>query len=106
VREQHANEDWRTNNWREQRANEDWRQREDYAKQRTPNNAIDLGYVEPGTPPKTAIETKKNPLEREGCGIGTVNSSPPCPDYAKYKMKKIIVDTTKNNAINRGYGSK
>jgi len=59
-REQRANEDWRNNTWREQpannnlrndtwreqRANEDWRQREDYAKDRTPNNAIDRGYVE------------------------------------------------------------
>ena len=56
-REQRANEDWRNNTWREQpannnlrndtwreqRANEDWRQREDYAKDRTKNNAIDRG---------------------------------------------------------------
>jgi hypothetical protein len=88
-REQRANEDWRNNTWREQpannnlrndtwreqRANEDWRQREDYAKDRTPNNAIDRGYVE--------------------CGVGSTGSSMPCRDNAK--------DKTKNNAIDRGY---
>jgi hypothetical protein len=73
-REQRANEDWRNNTWREnreqndrrnntwreQRTNEDWRQREDYAKDRTKNNATDRGYVE--------------------CGVGSVGSSMPCPE--------------------------
>lgn len=103
-REQRANEDWRTNNWRQQRANEDWRQREQYAKERMPNNAIDQGYVEPGTTPKTKIETKKNPLEEEECGVGTVK--PICSDNAKDKTKNSAVGAEKNNGINRGYGGK
>ncbi len=72
-REERLNEDWRTNNWRTQRANEDWRQRQDLAKERTKNNAIDRGYVE--------------------CGVGLAGSS--CRDYA--------TDKPKNSAIDRGY---
>jgi|SRR6478736_5043234 len=70
-REQRINEDWRNNNWRTQRANEDWQQREGYAKDRTPNNAADRGYVE--------------------CGSGSVGSSIPCRTNTK--------DTTRNNAM-------
>src|SRR5262245_6208850 len=44
-REQRFDQDWRNNNWRTERANEDWRQRENYEKQRTPNNATDRGLV-------------------------------------------------------------
>jgi hypothetical protein len=71
-REQRTNEDWRSNNWRTQRTNEDWRQREDYAKDRTKNNATDRGYVE--------------------CGVGPVGSSMPCRDYTKEKPKNNAVD--------------
>jgi hypothetical protein len=74
-RENREQNDWRNNTWREQRANEDWQQREDYAKDRTKNNATDRGYVE--------------------CGVGSVGSSMPCRDYAK--------DKTKSNERTRGY---
>ena len=71
-REQRANDDWRNNtfreqrfdensrnnNWRTQRANEDWRQRENYEKQRTPNNAADRGYVG-----KPTDRTTNNPID-------------------------------------------
>ena len=67
-RERTEQEDWRNNNWRTQRANEDWRQREDYAKDRTKNNAADRGYVE--------------------CGVGSVGSSASCRNYAKEKAKR------------------
>src|ERR1019366_1399788 len=45
-------------NWREQRANDDWRQRENYEKQRTPNNAADRGYVG-----KPTDRTTNNPID-------------------------------------------
>ena len=67
--------DWRSHTWQEKRANEDWRQREDYARDRTKNNAIDRGYVE--------------------CGVGAVGSSMPCREYPN--------DRTKNIAIDKGY---
>jgi hypothetical protein len=44
-REKRFDQDWRNNNWRTERAMEDWRQRENYEKQRTPNNATDRGFV-------------------------------------------------------------
>ena len=102
-REERANQDWRANNWRQQRANEDWRQREEYAKNRTPNNAIDRGFV--GTAAQSATEEKKNPLEKDECGRSGVKSALPCPDYAKLK-RLGAKDATKNNPIDRGYGPK
>ena len=105
-REQRANEDWRTNNWRQQRANEDWRQRKEYAKERTPNNAVDRGFAETDKATKNVTEEKKNPLEKDECGRSGPNSLLPCPDYAKSKQKNSTVDAAKNNPINRGYGPK
>jgi hypothetical protein len=67
-REQRTKEDWRTNDWRQQRANEDWQAREKYLKEKTPNNAVDRGFVQNGN----AI---KNPDRQKDCG-GT--SAPPC----------------------------
>jgi hypothetical protein len=69
-REQRDQEDWRNNNWRTQRTNEDWRQRDDFAKDRTPNNAIDRGYVE--------------------CGVGSAGSSIPCRGYANETSKNDL----------------
>jgi hypothetical protein len=59
-REQRFDEDSRNNNWREQRANDDWRQREDYEKRKTPNNAIDRGYVGGA---KAIDRTNNNPTD-------------------------------------------
>jgi hypothetical protein len=117
-REQRTNEDWRTNNWRQQRANEDWRQREEYTKERTPNNAIDQGSIATEAAPKTTTETKPNALPKvetktnasprvEDCPVGVSRLSPACQQNAKDKAKAIVIDTTKkDNAINRGYGPK
>ena len=58
FREQRFDENSRNNNWRTQRANEDWRQRENYEKQRTPNNATDRGYVG-----KPTDRTTNNPID-------------------------------------------
>ena len=66
-REHRENEDWRNRDWRTQRANEDWRERKDNAKELTPNNAVDRGYVE--------------------CGVGPVGSSTPCQGYTKDKTQ-------------------
>lgn len=67
-REQQAKQnDYRANGWREQRTNEDWRGREDYAKQKTKNNAADRGYVE--------------------CGVGAAGTSMPCREYLKERTK-------------------
>jgi hypothetical protein len=97
-REQRANEDWRSNDWRQQRANEDWRQREEIAKQRNPNNAVDRGYVEPDPAAKAATEAKKKALEKEEeCNIVTMKSSPMCQDRVKDKTKNTAVDTTKKS---------
>jgi len=101
-REQRANEDWRSNDWRQQRANEDWRQREEIAKQRNPNNAIDRGYVDPNQSAKTKIDTKKNPPERDECGIGALKPSPLCPDRTKDKTNSTAADTNKTNETIRG----
>src|SRR5690349_3827197 len=79
-REQRASEDWRNNNWRTQRANEDWQKREDYTKERTPNNAVDSGNVE--------------------CGVGSVGSSAPCRASAKGKTKnEYAKDRTENDYL-------
>jgi hypothetical protein len=96
-REQRANEDRRTNNWRQQRANEDWRQREEIAKQRNPNNAVDRGYVEPDQSAKAAAEAKKKALEKEECDIVAMKSLPMCQDRAKDKTKNTVVDTMKKS---------
>src|SRR5215510_3712108 len=96
-REQRANEDWRSNDWRQQRTNEEWRQREEIAKQRNPNNAVDRGYVEPDQSAKAAAEAKKKALEKEECDIVTMKSLPMCQDRAKDKTKNTVVDTTKKS---------
>lgn len=105
-REQRANEDWRSNDWRQQRANEDWRQREEIAKQRNPNNAVERGYVEPDQAEKAKTEAKKNPLEKEECGIGALKPSPLCQDRVKDKANNTAADTKKNNETNRGFDRK
>jgi hypothetical protein len=73
-REQRFNDDLRNNNWRTQRANEDWRQRENYEKQRSPNNATDRGYVgakatdrtnnNPAGTNNNPADTNNNPADR------------------------------------------
>jgi hypothetical protein len=105
-REQRANEDWRSNDWRQQRANEDWRQREEIAKQRNPNNAVDRGYVEPDQAAKAKSEAKKNPPEKEECGIGALKPSPLCQDLSKDKTNNTAADTNKTNETNRGLNRK
>lgn len=101
-----AHEDWRSNDWRQQRTNEDWRQREEIAKQRNPNNAVDRGYVEPDQAAKAKTEAKKNPLEKEECGIGALKPSPLCQDRVKDKANNTAADTKKNNETNRGFDRK
>ena len=73
-REQRFDQDWRNNDWRQNRANEDWQQREENAKERTPNNAVDRGYGS-----GKQITKKNNKEEDEGCGTGTVGAARPCP---------------------------
>lgn len=76
-REQQFDQDWRNNDWRQERANEDYRQREDYAKQRTPNNPIDRGYTKEGERQTT---TGVNPADQQ-CGSRVVGGLPkPCPE--------------------------
>jgi hypothetical protein len=84
-REQRYDEDWRNNNWRNERANQDWRQREDYAKQSTPNNVIDRGYISGAT----ATDTVKNyPTDKDKeCAVGSPESAKSCLDYARDKTK-------------------
>src|SRR5262249_24418196 len=98
-REQRANEDWRNNTWREQRydetlrnnnwrserANEDWRQREDYAKQSTPNNATDRGYIGGEA---TTDKAKNYPTDKDKeCAGGSPDSARSCLYYAKDRTK-------------------
>jgi len=89
-REQRINEDWRNNNWRQERANEDWRQRESDIKTRTPNNAVDTGYIsDPTNTAKNKAEKKDSETENE-CGVRSVGSPKPCLDYSEESAKIIV----------------
>jgi len=94
-REQRYNEDWRNNNWRTPRANEDWRQREDYAKQATPNNAVDRKYLD------GAAATENYPVDKDTdkeCVFGSGGLARPCLDFAKDKAK---VGRSTGSTVNR-----
>jgi hypothetical protein len=74
-REQQFDQNPRNNDWRQQRANEDWQQREQYEKQRTPNNATERGYGEKN-------ETTQNKLENSNCDTAAGTEQNPCPKHA------------------------
>src|SRR5262245_19358210 len=97
-REQRYNENWRNNNWRTERANEDWRQREDYAKQSTPNNAVDRGYI--GNATATDNEKIDRADKNKACAPGSVEASRSCLDYSKDQTKiDRSADRMKSNAL-------
>src|SRR5262245_50605954 len=98
-REQRFNEEYRNNNWRTERATEDWRQQEDYAKQATPNNAVDRGYV--GGAAGTADRAKNYPVDKDKeCASGSVGASGSCLDYTKDKTRvDRSTDTSKRSPI-------
>ncbi len=120
-REQRINEDWRNNNWRQERANEDWRQREDDAKIRTPNNAVDKGYINDPTDLTKNKTGTQNPQTDTDCGVRSAGSPKPCANDMKENAKiivpprdaktivpprdigKINPADTKNSPNNKGY---
>jgi hypothetical protein len=74
-REQRFDQDWRNEGWRRDRANQDWQSREDYLRQRMPNNATDTG----ATPP--TAESKITPPEpEETCTAIERQADGTCPD--------------------------
>ncbi len=46
-REQQFDQDWRNQGWRRERTNENWQTREEFERQRMPNNATDTGAASP-----------------------------------------------------------
>jgi hypothetical protein len=100
-RERRYDDDWRNNNWRTDRANEDWRRREDFAKQATPNNVVDRGYVGGATEASDKVKNYPTDKDKE-CAVGSPESSRSCLDYAR-DNKKIYrsTDGTKSSPINK-----
>jgi len=89
-REQPINEGWRDNNWRQERANEDWRQRENDAKTRTPNNAVDRGYInDPADSAKNKTGGQDSQTEKD-CSVRSTGSPTPCSDNTQENAKIII----------------
>lgn len=95
-RERRFDQDWRNEGWRRDRTNQDWQAREEYLRQRMPNNATDTG----ATPPPTTEEATKVTPPEKTCTALERDVNGKCPEETEAGAATTGTNPAANPAAN------